>query len=155
MFAVQHGQEILPCWSKTKQVKHETSCSLPIQESDRSSHYRRGYTGAGQGSASSPEKPTLTHMMHMNRFNLKYIHILGIDIKKICSLIVLLVMFQQVVFSGICTNKIFEILLRFMFWFSTSQHVDASVWTFVNTGTLLYNNKTLSYFRADPRTADP
>lgn len=68
---------------KTKQVKHETVCSLPIQESDRSSHYRRGYTGARQGSASSPEKQTLTHMMHMNRFNLIYIHILGTDIKKI------------------------------------------------------------------------
>lgn len=64
-------------------------------------------------------------------------------------------MFQQVVFIGICTNKIFEILLRFMFWFSTSQHVGASVLTFVNTGTLLYISKTLSYFRADPRTADP
>lgn len=64
-------------------------------------------------------------------------------------------MFQQVVFIGICTNKIFEILLRFMFWFSTSQHVDASVLTFVNTGTLLYISKTSSYFRADPRTADP
>lgn len=61
---------------QVKQVKQETSCSLPIQESDRSSHYRRRYTGAGQGSASSPEKPTLTHMMQMNRFNLNiYIYL--------------------------------------------------------------------------------
>lgn len=110
MFAVQHGQEILPCWSKTKQVKHETSCSLPIQESDRSSHYRRGYTGAGQGSASSPEKPTLTHMMHMNRFNLKYIHILGIDIKKYVLWLSYL----------LCSNRLFlveYVLTKFLKYF--------------------------------------
>lgn len=98
---------------KTKQVKHETSCSLPIQESDRSSHYRGGYTGAGQGSASSPEKPTLTHMMHMNRFNLKYIHILGIDIKKYVLWLSYL----------LCSNRLFLVeyeLTKFLKYFKDS-----------------------------------